>query len=823
MRKSVPLSITTAGKLKSYLGLNSNEVEALRKKSGPNDVAERSSFHSIKELIKLFSNPLILILIVACLISMSVGQTVEGILILAMVSIGMLINFIQTYRSAKALEDLRAKATPKAMVWRDGHKQEIARRDLVPGDIIELVAGDLVPADSMLLEVENLHIHEAALTGESIPSEKRLEDTVYLGSSVVSGCGVAQVQTIGSNTRFGNIIERLREPPPESDFDRGTRHFGILILKTVFILVIFVFSVNAIMHRGLLDSLLFAIALAVGLTPEFLPVITTVTLARGAIRLSKSKVIVKHLSAMQNFGSIDVLCSDKTGTITSGEMKLSQSLDPLGSPSQTVLELAHLNSYFQSGIRSPLDQAILNEPSLKEIGRDVSKISEIPFDFERRRLSVVVSKAGQKLLISKGAPESILKVCSSIRLGQEILPFGTSEREACQEIFRHLHDQGLRVLAIASRHFKPEDLTLTEENLILNGYLAFADPILPGVKEAIDQLNVMGVEVKILTGDNELVAQHVCQQAGLQVGEILLGDQIEALDDVALSQAVEKTKIFARVSPAQKHRILLSLKSRGHIVGFMGDGINDAPSLHAADIGISFSNAVDVAKDASDIILVERNLSVLHDGIIQGRQAFGNVMKYILMGTSSNFGNMFSMAAASLMLPFLPLLPAQILLNNFLYDLAQISIPTDHVDDTFTIKPRHWDISLIRKFMLYIGPLSSIFDFITFAVLLTLCWSSVEFFRTGWFVESLFTQTLVIFSIRTAGPALKSRPSPALVATVFVTLAIGAIIPFTPIGKALGFTPLTAFFGAIMVVIVMTYLVLVEILKRRLMRYLILP
>lgn len=808
-------------------GLTDLEASSRLEQYGSNELAVSLGFRGFHELVRLFLNPLILILIVASLISALVGQPIEALIIIAMVVLGLAINFIQTYRSAKAVEDLRDQVAPRATVRRGGVAREIHRRDLVPGDVIELIAGDLVPADATLTMTKDLHVQEAALTGESLPVEKSASDKdkeVFLGTSIVSGTARALVTATGPRTKFGHIAERLMAPPPETEFDRGTRRFGVLILKTVFVLVIFVFLANTMMHRNILESLLFAVALAVGLTPEFLPVITAITLSRGALKMAKAKVVVKHLSAMQNFGSIDILCSDKTGTITSGEMTLSQCLDSSGALSDSVFELAYINSSYQSGIRSPLDQSILKAKAV-DLSR-TKKLDEIPFDFERRRLSVVVEKQGADLLITKGAPESVLQVCSHVSVDGDEKPIDESYRRHCEETFQALHAKGFRVLAVASRRlqdFKGEFSRADERDLTLDGYLTFSDPVLEGVADAICGLKKSGVEVKILTGDNELVAKYVCEQVGISDESLILGDQIDRLDDLALEQLAERTRIFARVSPAQKTRILLALKARKHVVGFMGDGINDAPSLHAADIGISFSNAVDVAKDASDVILIERNLSVLYEGIIQGRQSFGNVMKYLLMGTSSNFGNMFSMAAATLFLPFLPMLPVQILLNNFLYDMAQISIPTDRVDETFTIKPRHWDISLIRNFMIFIGPLSSIFDFLTFFVLLRLFQSSEPFFQTGWFVESLLTQTLVIFSIRTAGSAFRSRPSLPLTLTVLAVVCVGALIPFLPMASAIGFLPLPLKFFGIVGLIIIAYLTLVEILKRRLMRHLILP
>jgi Mg2+-importing ATPase len=605
-------------------------------------------------------------------------------------------------------------------------------------------------------------------------------------------------------------------------------------MKTTILLVLFVLLVSVVLHRDFLESLLFAVALAVGLTPEFLPMITTVTLGQGAVHMARKKVIVKHLEAMQNFGSIDVLCSDKTGTLTSGEMALDQHLDPFGTPSERVFLLAYLNSLHETGVNNPLDQAIKQSRSSNPLDTAVlqhdhpdihayRKIDEIPFDFERRRVSIVVEYENERLLITKGAPESVLPVCSAYELDGQQHPLDTNARTRAEATYRELCARGFRMLAVAYASVPLKDVyrAADEKDLVLAGFLTFSDPPLESAKQALQDLNRDGIQVKILTGDNELVTQHICSQVGLDVGRIILGDELERMTDTALAHVVEQTFVFARVSPAQKNRIILALKRRSHVVGYLGDGINDAPSLHAADVGISVSTAVDVAKDAADFILLERSLGVLHEGIIEGRKAFGNVMKYLLMGTSSNFGNMFSMAVASLFLPFLPMLPTQILLNNFLYDLAQVTIPTDHVDRTFIRKPQRWNVRLIRDFMIYIGPLSSIYDFLTFFALLKVFHASEQLFHTGWFVESLATQTLVIFIIRTAGNPLRSRPSLALTATTIAVVMAGIMLPFTSLGNTLGFTPLPLAFFLFLTGATVTYLLLVELVKRRLMRRLL--
>ena len=641
---------------------------------------------------------------------------------------------------------------------------------------------------------------------------------VFLGTSVVSGTATAEVVATGARTAFGDIAARLAARPEETAFDKGLRNFSQLLARTVFFLVLFLIVVSIARHRDPLQSLLFAVALAVGLTPEFLPMITSVTLSKGAVAMARKKVIVKHLSAIQNLGSLDVLCSDKTGTLTAGTMSLDRSLDPFGNPSPRALELAYLNSKFETGIRSPLDDVILHQPPPKT--EDYTKCDEIPFDFERRRLSVVVERQSQRILITKGAPEGIFPLLSGYELDGKVEPISEDATKRIQQTSNDLNSQGFRSLAVAyvevpaRANYSVED----ERNLILAGFLTFSDAPLPDAAQVLASLKQDGVEVKVISGDNDLVTGHVCAQVGIDPGQIITGDDLDRMTDPALAHVAEETRVFARISPAQKNRILLALKHNGHAVGFMGDGINDAPSLHAADVGISVSSAVDVAREAADVILVEPGLRVLHDGIIEGRKAFGNVMKYLLMGTSSNFGNVFSMAGASLFLPFLPMLPTQILLNNLLYDLAQITIPTDNVDETYLQKPQHWDISLIRNFMVFIGPISSIFDFLTFYVLLHFFHASEAQFHTGWFVESLATQTLVLFVIRTSKNPLRSRPSGPLMATCLAVVAIGIYLPFSPLAGVLGFTPLPAEYFVFLAVATGVYLLLVEAAKRRLFR-----
>jgi P-type Mg2+ transporter len=811
-------------------GLTSQEAAERLRRFGVNDPAPARRRSILGELVLILANPLIVILLLAAVVSGFIGQLLDAAIIVTMVLTGAAINFYQTYRSNLAIELLRARVAPTATVLRDGQWQELGREKIVPDDVVRLSAGDLVPADGRLLVAREFYVQQAALTGESLPSEKEaagagVEDRqpdarnlVYLGTSVVSGTATALVTATGSNTEFGDIAERLAARPQETAFDHGLRQFGMLIMRVVIFLMLFLVVVTVALHHDPLQSLLFAVALAVGLTPEFLPMITSVTLAKGAVAMARKKVIVKHLSAIQNFGSIDVLCSDKTGTLTTGDMVLDRSIDPFGQASDRAFTLAWLNSKFETGIRSPLDVAICKQPAPAVDGFE--KCDEIPFDFERRRLSIVVARGSERTLITKGSPEGIFPLVSAYESQQKTFPANVEVLSRCRSTYNDLSSRGFRVLAVAYARVPGRNAysVADEKDLTLAGFLAFGDPPRADAAETIAALKRDGVTVKIITGDSDLVSGRICEQVGLETGKIVLGEELERMSDAALAHVAEQATVFARVSPAQKNRIIMALKHRSHVVGYMGDGINDAPSLHAADVGISVSTAVDIARDAADIILLEPGLQVLHDGILEGRRAFGNVMKYLLMGTSSNFGNMLSMAGASLFLPFLPMLPTQILLNNFLYDMAQITIPTDNVDAAYVRSPQHWDIALIRNFMLAIGPISSIYDFLTFYVLLALLHAGEAEFHSGWFVESLATQTLVLFVIRTSGNPLRSRPSHALTLTTLGIVLVGILLPFTPIGKDLGFTPLPAIYFAFLAAATLTYLLLVEIAKRFLLR-----
>ena len=813
----------------TVVGLTEQEVEARLAEFGPNEPAAAKHQSFLADLLREFTNPLVLILIIAAVASAFLGEKVDAGIIGVIVLLSAAIDLSQAYRSQRAIEQLRRQVAPTATVLRGEEWKEIRRRDVVPGDIVRLSAGDLVPADCRLVIARDLYVLQASLTGESLPAEKEAtgdpsstkadaRNMVFQGTSVVSGTATAEVIQTGARTAFGDIMARLAARPEETAFDKGLRKFSQLLARTVLFLVLFLIVVSVARHRDPLESLLFAVALAVGLTPEFLPMITSVTLSKGAVAMAHKKVIVKHLSSIQNLGSLDVLCSDKTGTLTAGTMSLDRSLDPFGNPSARALELAYLNSKFQTGIRSPLDDVILHQSQPK--AGEYTKCDEIPFDFERRRLSVVVERQSQRTLVTKGAPEGIFPLLSGYELAGKVQPVSEDFTKRIHQTSNELNDQGFRSLAVAYVEVpvRANYSTADERNLILAGFLTFSDAPLPDAAQALASLKQDGVDLKVISGDNNLVTGHVCAQVGVIPGRVVSGDDLDQMTDPALSHVVEQTRVFARISPAQKNRILLALKHNGHAVGFMGDGINDAPSLHAADVGISVSGAVDVAREAADVILVQPGLRVLHDGILEGRKAFGNVMKYLFMGTSSNFGNVLSMAAASLFLPFLPMLPTQILLNNLLYDVAQLTIPTDNVDETYLQKPQRWNISLIRNFMVFIGPISSIFDFLTFYVLLRIFHASEAEFHTGWFVESLATQTLVLFVIRTSKNPLESRPSSPLVATCLASIAVGIYLPFSPLAGVLGFTPLPPAYFAFLGAATGAYLLMVEIAKRHLLR-----
>ena len=810
-------------------GLSSAAAAARLAQFGPNLVHGVRKSALILQFLSKFRNPLVIILLTASALSAFTGDAASFFIIGAIVIISVTLDFVQEYRAGQAAERLRQSVAVRGQVLRDGKPLEIPLAELVPGDVALLTAGDLVPCDGRVLEAKDFFVNQALLTGEPYPVEKAPAElpgeteilsagnTVLLGTSVISGTARVLMCRTGQNTTLGGIADTLLAKAPPTAFEEGTRSFGILIMRMTILLVLFVLLVNAFFHRPWLESFLFAVALAVGLTPELLPMVVSVTLSRGALRMAASKVIVKRLSSIHNLGSMDVFCTDKTGTLTEARIHLERHLDPLGRESQRVLELAYFNSFFETGLKSPLDDAILEHTEI-----DVSgwrKIDEVQFDFERRRISVLIDNGANRLLVVKGAPEDILRLSVSYGVDEEAgpHPMNDAARASINAQFEALSKEGFRVLGIASRQVGMDHthaVVSDETELVFAGFAAFLDPPKESAKAALAGLAADRVSVKIVTGDNELVTQHIFAQLGLPVTGVLTGADIQRMDDLALAARVEQVNLFCRVAPAQKNRIILALKRRGHVVGYLGDGINDAPSLHSADVGISVDSAVDVAKSAADMILLERDLRVLHAGVLEGRRTFGNIMKYIMMGTSSNFGNMFSMAGASLFLPFLPMLPVQILLNNLLYDVSELPIPLDRVDDDYLSHPRHWDMNFIRNFMLIIGPVSSVFDFLTFYIMLAVFHAGETLFHTGWFIESMATQVLVIFIIRTRGNPFRSRPNPWLIACSLTVVAVAALLPFTSAGARLGFVAPPAVFFLILAAILLFYLSAVEGMKQ---------
>jgi P-type Mg2+ transporter len=805
-------------------GLSSDEAARRLAVHGANELLRSEGKSASLQFLSHFLNPLVLILLAASAVSGFAGETTNAGIITLIILMSVTLDFVQERRSGKAAARLRETVGLRATVIRDGKAREIPAGEVVPGDLVQLTVGDLVPADGHVVEARDFFVDQAAFTGESFPVEKmpaalnENDQLVFLGTSVTSGEALVEITRTGVTTEFARLARTLSEAPPETAFERGMRRFGLFVVRVVAFLVLFVFLVNITFHRNALDSFLFAIALAVGLTPGLLPMIVSVTLAHGAMRLVKKHVIVKRLAAIEDLGSIDVICTDKTGTLTEGAVTLEKHVDLDGAEDDRVLFFALLNATHQTGLRSPLDEAILRHehPALPSY----AKVDEIPFDFNRRRLSVVVRGEGRILLVSKGAPEAILTICTEWEHGGVRQPLHELATQRYNATFRALCHDGYRALGIAYRDVsaeKQDHFTYADErDLIFLGFGAFLDPPKKSATATLHALRRDRVEVKVLTGDNEIVTRKICEEVGLEVRGVITGENLEKVSDEALPRVAQDHTLFARVTPDQKRRIIAALQASGRAVGYLGDGINDAPALRTADVGLSVDSAVDVAREAADLILLRKSLHVVHDGIIEGRRTFANIMKYILMGTSSNFGNMFSMAGASLFLPFLPMLPSQILLNNLLYDASQVTIPGDRVDQDQLQSPRKWSVAVIRRYMIWMGLVSSIFDFLTFGVLIFGFKAGPELFRTGWFIESLATQTLVILIIRTRGIPWRSRPSRALVFSTTAAVAAGVILPFTPLAGVLGFARPSLFLLAMITLMVILYLAMAEVVKRRL-------
>jgi P-type Mg2+ transporter len=823
----------------SSKGLSEEEAQERLKEYGFNEPARKEKRSIFKSILSKLLNPLIIVLLVIVFFSLFFGEKISAIFVSFMIIISVFLDFFQEYKSGREVEKLNALVKTKVLVIRNGNQKEIDIKEIVPGDIVDLYAGDIIPADLRILSCKDLFINQASLTGESFPVEKtqnqitpkresiiELTNIAFMGSSVESGTAIGLVVSTGVSTQFGEISKTISSSRPETSFDKGVKQFTMLMIRFILVLVVSIFIIIALFkHGSFKDALLFSLAVAVGLTPEMLPMIVTINLSKGAIAMSKRKVIVKKLHSIQNFGAMDVLCTDKTGTLTMDKIVLEVHCDVTGKEDEDVLKYAYIVSSYQTGLKNLLDVAILNHE--KMVVKKYEKVDEIPFDFVRKVMSVVVRNSRKNTIICKGAPEEVYKRCNKYELNGKVYPLNDKIINNLKKEYDKLSSEGFRVLAVAYKEIPAKKSYSKEDeiSLTLRGYIGFLDPPKPSAKKILPLLQEHGIEVKILTGDNELVTKKICTEVGLKIKGIKLGSELDNLGEEGLRKIVESTTIFARLTPMQKERVIRALQANKHVVGYLGDGINDAPSLKISDVGISVNNAVDIAKESADIILLEKNLSALHDGVDEGRKTFGNITKYIKMGASSNFGNMFSLAFAALFLPFLPMLPIQILLNNFLYDLSQISLPADDVDEDYLAKPRPWNIGFIKRFMIFIGPISSIYDFITYAVMwfifsaYTLTPATQALFHTGWFLESLCSQTLVIYIIRTNKiPFIQSRPNKLLVLTTISILLFAFALPFTPLASFFGFVPPPLLYFIILSGMMVTYLLLVQVVKSWLVR-----
>jgi Mg2+-importing ATPase len=806
------------------VGLAEDEAQKRLKQHGANLLKPRKKSYSILLLLAQFNSPIILLLVFAAGLSFYLHQATGALIILIIVLISGLLGFWQERSAADAVSGLLAIIQIKASVIRGGIQKDILMEHIVPGDIIVLRAGDIVPGDSRILQSKDLFVNEATLTGETYPAEKmpgimdrgtplgRRNNCLFMGTNVVSGTARAVVAHTGTDTEFGHVSERLKVREPETEFERGIKHFGYLLLEITMVLVVAIFAINVYLARPIIDSFLFSLALAVGLTPQLLPAIISINLAHGARQMASHKVIVKRLASIENFGSMNVLCADKTGTLTEGTVRMHSALDLEGKESEEAFLLAYVNAFFETGFSNPIDQAILSYRKPDVSG--FKKIDEVPYDFVRKRLSILASFGPEHIIVTKGALVNVLEVCTSAMLAQEVVDIALV-REQVQSRFQELSSNGFRVLGLAKKTVKTDVLLAKdEEEMTFMGFLVFFDPLKEGIGQTIHDLLQLGIHLKIITGDNRFVATNISKQVGLHKGRILAGPEIARESDEALQKLVQKVDVFAEVEPNQKERLILALRKSGCVVGYMGDGINDASALHAADIGLSVDSAADVAKEAADIVLLEKDLSVLKQGVIEGRKTFSNTMKYVFMATSANFGNMFSMALLSLFLPFLPLLPTQVLLTNLLTDLPEMTIARDRVDPEQISQPKRWSIGFIRNFMVTFGLLSSVFDFLTFAALLFLLHANVDQFRTGWFIESVVSASFVVLVIRTRRPFFSSKPSSSL---LVVTLLVGLftlILPFSPLAEPFGFTKISAHSLLVVAVIVRTYIASAELVKR---------
>jgi P-type Mg2+ transporter len=808
----------------SVAGLTANEARERLARFGANRLKAKSRAAPFTLLLGQFKSPIVLILIGAAILSIFLQDASDAAIILVIVLVSGLLGFWQEHGAANAVAKLRAVVETKVHVLRDGAEVMVSLEEVVPGDVVLLSAGAVIPGDCRLFEAHDLFVNEATLTGETYPVEKtscvlapetalaRCTNAAFMGTHVVSGSGKALVVHTGRETEFGKVFQSLKLRPPETEFEHGIRRFGYLLAEVTFVLVLAIFAFNVYFHKPVLDSFLFALALAVGLTPQLLPAIISINLSHGARRMAEKKVITKRLAAIENFGSMNVLCSDKTGTITEGKVRVHATLDAQGCESAKVLLYAYLNATNETGFVNPIDEAIRESAAPNCDGW--RKLDELPYDFLRKRLSILFEKDGRHLLITKGALRQILDVCTQAELSDGSLIDIDGARP---EVERHWHEfsnQGHRVLGVACRDCGNETAIKrdAEGGMIFLGFIVLSDPPKAGIEKTIRELNELGIALKIITGDNALIAEHVAREVGLKSARILAGQEMRAMSNLALVRRAPDVDVFAEIEPTQKERVIVALKKAGHVVGYLGDGINDATALHAADVGLSVESAVDVAREAADFVLLERDLEVLVDGVREGRRTFANTLKYVFIATSANFGNMFSMAGASLFLPFLPLLPKQILLINLLTDFPEMTIAGDNVDDELVQRPRRWDIGFIRRFMIVFGIVSSVFDYLTFGVLLWLH-ATVAQFRTGWFIESIVSASLIVLVVRSRRPFFRSRPSKLLTLATGGIVIITALTPYLPFAGVLGFQPMPAHFYPIIALIIFAYIVAAELAK----------
>lgn len=794
------------------LGLSSGQAKERLLRYGYNTVEGRKRLSDLEILLNQFKNPYYLLLLFTAILSAFLGEKTDAVVIVSIILLGSLLDFWQERGAYRTVEKLLTVVKTRATVIRDGEEKDVPLEEVVPEDAVVLRAGDMVPADGVVLQAKDLFVNEALMTGEAYPVEKTTGSTLYMGTHVVSGFGIMKVLKTGRNTEYGKVVEKLKLGKGETDFERGLRRFGYTLLEVATLLILLVFAINAYYGRGVINSLLFALSLGIGITPALLPAVVSIGLSYGARYMARKNAIVKRLASIENFGSMTVLCCDKTGTLTEGSMEVYTVKNILDEDDERIALLSYVNSCFQTGYKNPVDEAIKKSFGTLDISQ-FQKLDELPYDFNRKRLSVLVKKGEESLLITKGAYSHVLEVCKYAQVKEKVVEI-KEVLGKIEEVYARYSGQGFKLIAVAYRLFGGESLNYEDEkDEVFLGFLILHDPLRKDAKELVEKLLSLGIELRIITGDNKLVAKYVAERIGLK-GEIMSGGDFEKLSEEALVRRVRDTSVFAELTPLQKDRVVTALRKAGYVVGYMGDGINDVAAMRSADVAISVENAVDVAKETADIVLLKSDLNTVIDAVLEGRRIFINTMKYLFMQTSSNFGNVFSMAGASLLIPFLPMLPKQVLTANLLTDSAVMSIPTDRVDDDWTKSPKRWNIEFIRRFMLFFGPLSSIFDYITFIFLLYVLRVNQETFRSAWFLEGLFTQILVLLLLRTQRIFIKSRPSPLLMLTVLTAGIVGLILPFTALGSMLELRPLPTPLYAFVLWITLLYLISVEAVKK---------